>query len=119
MRRVRYAVAMSLDGYIAGPNCEADWITTDPDINFASMLSQFDTILVGRMTLDGMVAASGASMPGMRTFVFLRSLCRYSADWKHQDDANYAYEAPGSRLPGRAITLFNTCHDPVLNFTGS
>ena len=32
MRRVRYSVAMSLDGYIAGPNGEADWIVMDPDI---------------------------------------------------------------------------------------
>jgi hypothetical protein len=29
MRRVRYAVVMSLDGYIAGPEDEADWITSD------------------------------------------------------------------------------------------
>jgi hypothetical protein len=26
MRRIRYSVAMSLDGYIAGPNGEYDWI---------------------------------------------------------------------------------------------
>ncbi len=26
MRKIRYSVAMSLDGYIAGPNGEADWI---------------------------------------------------------------------------------------------
>ena len=34
MRQVRYVVAMSLDGYIAGPNGEADWIIIDPDIDF-------------------------------------------------------------------------------------
>ena len=33
-RRVRYQVAMSLDGFIAGPNGEADWIITDPEIDF-------------------------------------------------------------------------------------
>jgi len=46
MRRVRYAVAMSLDGYIAGPKGEADWISTDPDADFTAIFSQFDTLLV-------------------------------------------------------------------------
>jgi len=32
MRRVRYSVVMSLDGYIAGPKGEADWIVMDPGI---------------------------------------------------------------------------------------
>lgn len=30
MRQLRYSVAMSLDGYIAGPNGEVDWIVMDP-----------------------------------------------------------------------------------------
>jgi hypothetical protein len=32
MRKIRYAVAMSLDGHIAGPNGEYDWIGTDPEV---------------------------------------------------------------------------------------
>lgn len=33
MRRVGYCVAMSLDGYIAGPADESDWILTDPKLS--------------------------------------------------------------------------------------
>jgi hypothetical protein len=48
MRRIRYVVAMSLDGYIAGPNGEADWIIMDPDIDFGALFDQFDTFLMGQ-----------------------------------------------------------------------
>ena len=43
MRRIRYAVAMSLDGYIAGPNGECDWIVMDPEIDFGELFKRFDT----------------------------------------------------------------------------
>lgn len=33
-RRLRYHVAASLDGFIAGPNGEYDWIVMDPSIDF-------------------------------------------------------------------------------------
>ena len=36
MRRIRYSVAASLDGYIAGPQGEYDWIIMDPEIDFAA-----------------------------------------------------------------------------------
>jgi len=74
MRRVRYQVACSLDGYIAGPNGEADWIIMDPDIDFAALFGQFDTLLMGRRTFETMVAQGGAGMPGMKVIVFSKTL---------------------------------------------
>ncbi|MCI0434368.1 MAG: dihydrofolate reductase family protein [Gemmatimonadetes bacterium] len=72
MRRIRYCVASSLDGYIAGPEGEFDWIIMDPDIDFTAIFAQFDTFLVGRHTFKTMAGAGGAG-PG-RTLVFSRTL---------------------------------------------
>lgn len=52
MRRIRYQVACSLDGYIAGPQGEYDWIVADKDIDFAGLFAQFDTLLMGRHTYE-------------------------------------------------------------------
>jgi dihydrofolate reductase len=67
-------VAASLDGFIAGPQGEADWIPTDPDFDFGAIFKQFDTILVGRRTFETMAKAGNVTMPGMQTFVFSRTL---------------------------------------------
>ncbi|HYG80040.1 MAG TPA: dihydrofolate reductase family protein [Pyrinomonadaceae bacterium] len=74
MRKVRYQVAMSLDGYIAGPKGEADWIIMDPEIDFGALFEQFDTFLLGRRTFEAMGPAEQRGTPGMKTFVFSRTL---------------------------------------------
>ena len=74
MRRVRYGGAISLDGYIAGPNGEADWIVMDPDIDFAAMFAEYDTLLIGRRTFTAMGAAGDATMPGIAVYVFSTTL---------------------------------------------
>jgi len=52
MRRLRYGVAASLDGFIAGPNGEYDWIVPDSGIDFAAIWAEFDTLLMGRKTFE-------------------------------------------------------------------
>jgi dihydrofolate reductase len=74
MRRVRYAVACSLDGFIAGPNGEFDWIAPDPDVDSAQDFSRYDTLLIGRRTFDTMCAHGQPTFPGKKNYIFSRTL---------------------------------------------
>ena len=74
MRRIRYSVAISLDGYIAGPGDDFDWIVMDPDIDFAGLSEQFDTYLLGRRTFEVTRSHGQGAIPGARTFVFSQTL---------------------------------------------
>src|SRR3954471_2043818 len=74
-KRLRYQVAASLDGFIAGPNGEYDWIVTDPSIDFAALYKEFDTVVMGRKTYEVAAAqGGGGAMPGMDVVVFSRLL---------------------------------------------
>ncbi len=74
MRRVRYVGAMSLDGYIAGPKGEADWIIMDPQIDFGALFNEFDTAVIGRRTFEAMAKQGTTAIPRIKTFVFSRTL---------------------------------------------
>lgn len=77
MRRVRYSVAASLDGFIAGPEGEYDWIPMDPTIDFAAFYSTIDTVLMGRGTYEivQMQKEQGKGQEvGPRSYVFSRKL---------------------------------------------
>ncbi|MEO8737523.1 MAG: dihydrofolate reductase family protein [Edaphobacter sp.] len=75
MRKIHYAVAMSLDGYIAGPNGGADWIVIDPEINFGELWAQFDTLLMGRRTYEAAITRLGKTqIHKLKTFVVSRTL---------------------------------------------
>ena len=75
MRKVRYVVAMSVDGYIAGPNGEAGWISIDPEVDFAALWAQFDTLLMGRRTYEAARNRLGeAAFTGVATIVFSRTM---------------------------------------------
>jgi dihydrofolate reductase len=107
MRSVRYQVATSLDGYIAGPNGEADWIIMDPEIDFSALFEQFDTFLLGRRTFEAMARSRQGVIPGMKTFVFSRTL-------RQQDYSGVTIVAEGMKEivaalraePGKDIWLF-------------
>ena len=107
MRKVRYGAAISLDGYIAGPNGEADWIVVDPEIDFAALFAQYDTLLIGRRTFTAMGEAGKGSMPGIDVYVFSTTL-------RQEDHPNVTIVSEGAgefvrqlrEKPGKDIALF-------------
>ncbi|MEO5820195.1 MAG: dihydrofolate reductase family protein [Vicinamibacteraceae bacterium] len=74
MRQLRYSVACSLDGYIAGPNGEFDWMPIDPDIDFAAMYAGVSGLVMGRVSYDVFLATGGAPGAPLPIYVCSRTL---------------------------------------------
>jgi dihydrofolate reductase len=75
VRHIRYVVTASLDGFIAGPNGEVDWIVPDPDRDFRALFNQFDTALLGRRSYELTQRPDAPPWPpGMSVYVFSRTL---------------------------------------------
>ena len=74
MRKIRYQVAASLDGYIAGADGTYDWIPTDPDIDFGEIFATYDTLLMGRHTYEALAGEEGGPLWAKEVLVFSRSL---------------------------------------------
>jgi len=105
-RRVRFSVATSLDGYIAGPNGETDWIAMDPDIDFGALLSSFDAVLLGRRTYEVTRQAGGSGLPGVKTYVFSRTLRQEDCPGVVVSDAPAETVAELRAARGKDIWLF-------------
>ncbi len=52
MRKIILDLAVTLDGFIEGPNGETDWCILDEDMDFEGFLSGIDTIFYGRVSYD-------------------------------------------------------------------
>jgi len=75
MRRVLYRVAVSVDGYIASPRGEVDWIVPDPAIDFTKVYESVDTVLLGRRTYELTRQPGAPPWPkGWQIYVFSRTL---------------------------------------------
>jgi dihydrofolate reductase len=80
MRRLRYSVAATLDGFIADPNGGYDWIIMDEAIDFAAIFREFDAFVMGRKTWEVSQATDPATVgmddmfAGKEVIVFSRTL---------------------------------------------
>lgn len=86
MRKVHYAVANSLDNFIAREDGGADWILMDDEImaEFPKLTEKFDAVLIGRKTYapvfrppsDDTSPDNSKGFMGMKTYVFSRTMKR-------------------------------------------
>lgn len=75
MSKVVLYIASSIDGYIAGPKGELDWLNTieapkEGDYGYSDLLNRTDTIIMGRKSYD-MIIGFGIEWPypAHKTFV--------------------------------------------------
>jgi dihydrofolate reductase len=76
MRKLVLALAVSLDGFIEGPNGEYDWCTTPEDYDFGEFFQRIDTIFVGRKTYEMSASMEGGppGFPSFKEYVFSKTL---------------------------------------------
>jgi len=76
MRKVIAGFAVSLDGYMEGPNGEYDWMLEKPapEFDFVTSAQNFDTFLIGRKTYEKLISFGEPPFKGYKNYVFSRTL---------------------------------------------
>ncbi|QMW06653.1 dihydrofolate reductase family protein [Spirosoma foliorum] len=78
MRAIILNLAVSLDGFIEGPNGEYDWCFTDQDYGMTDFLARIDALFMGRKTYELLTnpdePASNYAFPDYKRYVFSNTL---------------------------------------------
>ena len=75
MRRIIVGVAVSLDGFIEGPQGEYDWCFTDQDYGMSDFTKRIDTIFMGRKSFEAAKKHEGENpRKGVATYVFSKTM---------------------------------------------
>lgn len=109
MRKLTLGLANSLDNYIARKDGANDWLMYGEEV--AEMTNEFmktvDTFLIGRKTYEVMLAYGQTSYPGVKNYVFSRTM-KESPDETVEiisEDAA-AFVKKLKRRKGKGICLF-------------
>ncbi len=70
MRKIILNLAVTLDGFVEGPNGEFDWCFTDQDYGMTEFLKCIDTIFFGRKSYDVLIAMDKNPYPDKAKYVF-------------------------------------------------
>jgi dihydrofolate reductase len=76
MRKVILQLAVSLDGYIEGPNGEYDWCFTDQDYGMSEFFKRVDSVFMGRKSYELVLSVGEMELPHPRLteYVFSTTL---------------------------------------------
>lgn len=94
MRRIILDLAVSLDGYIEGPNGEIDWCIMDEDMDFEGFLDSVDTIFYGRVSYEAwgnFQPAPDASEPELTLWKNVHAKKKYVFSRQEREDGKAVF----------------------------
>lgn len=106
MRPLLLNLAVTLDGYIEGPNGEIDWCLTDQDYGMTAFLERCDALLMGRKSYEAMLAYDPDGVPGKQKYVFSRTLHGNKGDTEFLQGDLAAEVHRLKQQKGKAIWLY-------------
>lgn len=74
MRNVILNLAVTLDGYIEGPNGEYDWCYTDQDYGMTDFMKRTDAIFFGRRSYEVLVGTEKNPYPKKKKYKFSKTM---------------------------------------------
>lgn len=94
MKKVILDLAVTLDGFIEGPNGETDWCIMDDDMNFDEFLNGIDTIFYGRVSYDAWgnyQPEENADPEEKKLWQSVHSKTKYVFSKKNREDSNAVF----------------------------
>ncbi len=65
MRKLILGLAVTLDGFIEGPNGEYDWCFADQDYGMSDFYKRIDSVFLGRKSYELILKMGDVDMPGV------------------------------------------------------
>jgi len=113
MRKLILGLAITLDGYIEGPNGEFDWCFTDQDYGLNEFFNRIDAMFIGRKSYemvqqyeDGNNGEAVPGAPAMTEYVFSKTLKSVKEGAVLIAHDTIAEVRKIKELPGKDIWLF-------------